>query len=244
MQTTAPLIFTFPILFTFPPQLRFPSTSRFSYASMRSRTEKSPEKDTDAIDLTDPSTSMGPRSDSESSDLIDFFFLTDPEPELLPPPVVATAVEDEPIIMGSSKVMMCSYSYMVVAVAVMASSSAPVVVVVMEGEGEGAAVDIVVGVGGAGEGEEATVQVVVVVVGVDVVAGEVDVEADASSVVSTRGEGGWVLPLFMFFVKGKKVAATALGDCLIRVRRSRAAWQSCFVQQPLTDVESEERSRA
>jgi hypothetical protein len=52
-----------------------------------------------------------------------------------------------------------------------------------------------------------------------------------------------VVPLFMFFVRDKKVAATALCDCSIRLRDgARTAWQSCFVQQPRI-VESEQREQ-
>jgi hypothetical protein len=52
-----------------------------------------------------------------------------------------------------------------------------------------------------------------------------------------------VVPLFMFFVRGKTVAATALCDCSIRLRDgARTAWQSCFVQQPRI-VESEQREQ-
>ena len=171
MQTTPPLTLTFPILFTFPPQLKFPSTSRFPYASIRSLTEKSPTKLTDAIDLTEPSTSIGPRRASASSDLIDFFFLM----------VVVEGWEGVPSIMGWSKVMMCSYSYIV---SVVVGS----VVEVVDGVGEGAAVEDVVVVDGelGSDGEEAAV-VVMVGVGADVVGGVVVVVV----VVVVGGGGGW-----------------------------------------------------
>lgn len=81
MQTTAPCTFTFPILFTFPLHVKFPLTSMFPYASIRSRTAKSPLNVSDAIDLTDPSTSKGPRRSIELSDLMLFFFLTEEELE-------------------------------------------------------------------------------------------------------------------------------------------------------------------
>ncbi len=234
MQTTPPLTLTFPILFTFPPQLKFPSTSRFPYASIRSRTEKSPTKVTDAIDLTDPSTSIGPRSDSASSDLMDFFFL-----------MAVEGWDGVPSIMGWSKVMICSYSYIVS----VGGGDVGLVVEDVDGVGEGAAVeDVVVVVDGelGSDGEEAAVVVMVGVgVGADVDGavveggggerrgsdggddGNGDGDAPSSSFVSTSRGG---VPFFMFpeAARGTAKLTTATLCDSIRLRDvARSVWPSC-----------------
>jgi hypothetical protein len=131
-----------------------------------------------------------------------FFFFT------VPLPVAVDDDEEAPaIIMGWSKVMMCSYSYMV---SVAGSAAVVEVVVDVEGVGEGAAVVVVLVVAdvvadGVGDGEEAAVVVMVgvgvetggvlVLVVVVVVEGRGGDAGDASSVVST---GGGSVPFFMF----------------------------------------------
>ena len=238
MQTTPPLTLTFPILFTFPPQLKFPSTSRFPYASILSLTEKSPEKLTDAIDLTEPSTSIGPRSDSASSDLMDFFFLMEVE-----------GCEGVPSIMGWSKVMICSYSYIVSVGAGVDDDGS--VVEEVDGVGEGAAVeDVVVVDGEAGsDGEEAAVVVIVGVgVGADVDADVVGVvvggggerrasdgggddgdgDGDAPSSFVSTGRGG--VPFFMFPEAARRTAKLTMATLCdsIRLRDvARSVWPSC-----------------
>lgn len=71
-----PLIRTFPIDLSLLLQVKFPLMSMLPYASIRSLTWKSPEKVTAPMDLTEPSTSIGPRSSMDDSDLTLFFFLT------------------------------------------------------------------------------------------------------------------------------------------------------------------------
>lgn len=56
--------------------LKSPTTSISPYASIRSLTAKLPEKATPPPDLTDPSTSIGPRNSMELSDLMLFFLFT------------------------------------------------------------------------------------------------------------------------------------------------------------------------
>lgn len=210
-------------------QVRFPLTPTSPYASTRSRTTKSPEKLTEAIDLTDPSTSIGPRSSIELSDLILFFFLTEP-----PPPddeeEACWPDEDEPaIIMGWSKDMICSYSYIVV-VGVVAAGVVVVVVVVgvvVEGWGDGAVVVAL-------DGEAPAMVMVGVGLGDGVGVVAVDVDADGeSSVVKTAG----CRSLFMSFeiqeARAPKVTSTVQLYDLIRHRNDTStACPSCLTHPP------------
>ena len=111
--------------------------------------------------------------------------------------------EEEAMLKGWSKVMMCSYSYMVSVIVV------GVGLVAEEVLGEGAAVVVV--------DEKA-----VVVVGVGVVAADVDVDAnvdvDESGVVGT--DGGSV-PLFIFLSTAETATACVRVDCWLVARRGK-----------------------
>lgn len=86
-------------------QFRLPLTSMFPYASILSLTAKSPENVMPAPDLTEPSTSMGPLSSIEVSDLTLFFLLTRPRG----PGTEGPAADEELDGMVSSRTIMFSY---------------------------------------------------------------------------------------------------------------------------------------